>query len=466
MDSIRAIFFATVFFSISCGSGGKGGDDVFDADIQEEEIEEIAGDVEIQEFEAGEVTINEKFRVLYGYRGRLLDNEDEHDLHIMEASEPEKSFNLTKFSLENTGYNCNLGCVTDRGLEWIAVAYKETEIQEDFDYKLGRFTTAMTVDIDKISGIKAVTDIKFGGGFLYFSKKLPEKCAENPPSYCYDIYRVDLSNLSKMDKIITFPPIEKAAGSLYKGHFHLSEDGKTVVLLNPTIGSQNIYIWRDGKLAELDYICHNLEPGGKCIGTGSQNTDKDPLAVSPDGNDIVIFLIEDNREFNVRRYNIKDNWGKYSNLLKVPSDYSKNACYNKKEWQYTYVRGTPIVRGDGRIYFIGEAKCGNTKTWTNLVSMDISIIGDGTAITEEEIVKITDNPKGNTSRNVEIFNFDFSTEGNYVVFAGTPMFQVDGYIIPDSSQRHFNDREIWIINRGGGPMAQLTNSLQFLVSSP
>lgn len=460
-------FFIILFLFQSCAEGEKG------EDIIENEIKEITdiSDTETDFYEKKEININENFRIVYGYRGRITagpeKNTDKHDLWLLNPLKyKEEPLNLTKFALQNIkDLNCDKGCIIDRNLTWIAVSTTGMT-PKGADYKIGKFNNELIVSLVKWAVLKEKKYLAFAGNYLYYSELVD--CTGSPQSCYYDIHRVNLENPSDKQKITTFPPMEELKHSIYSGRFFLSNDGKTIAILNPTIRSQTLFVWRDGKLIKLDYICPHKGPSGECIGTGSFYTDNDPVAISPDGEEVIAFFIVD-PELRAYRYKIKGGGVFYSTILKVPmGSYIENACYNKKDWQYTEVVGNPLWTEDKKFaLFIGSNSvngkpCGGyIKPKTDILKIELKNIGDGTPIVEEELIKVTNNPEGDISQNIQISAMDISPQNKFIIFRATPHLQIDGTPIPDISSRQLTDKELYIIGIDGEGFLQLTNSLDF-----
>jgi hypothetical protein len=458
-------YFLFFIFFLSCTSSGSKSDativeDIPETDAASEEMTDICGLPDISY--DGEVVMNENFRILYGYRGRIIGpppegNSDKHDLWLMDPSKPKEAINLTQFGLKETGYNCNLGCIIDSSIHWIALTVSEAS-EKGFDFILGKFNDKLAVSIVKGEELKEKADYIFDHDVLYYSEQMT--CTGNPPSCQYDIYKITFDPMKK-EKILTFPPIDDLKDSVYKGHLHLGMDGKTLIFLNPTIRSQTVYVFKEGKLIKVDYICPTIGEGGQCIGAGSYYSDNDPVNLAPDGENIAAFFLEEN-EYRLRLYNLKTDAKKYSVMVAVPKDYAVNACYNKKEWQYTQVVDKPVFTPDSQeVIFIGKAQCYGTKPWTNIIRLKTADIGDGTPLEECEFRKITNNPKEDSAWNINIRSIEISPEGKWIVFTGTPTWQVDGNLITAASLRHFNDNEVWMVSIDGGKALQLTNNMDF-----
>jgi len=326
---------------------------------------------------------DEDFVVLFTYRGRIPGyNDHEADLHLilpdgtnpLNPAEP-GSQPLTSFYLEGvadcqlvvedaqgteTGFepcSCKYGCLVDRALQWIAISIRKPSAS-GFTFQLGRFDTQLGVKMIKGVTLEDVIDFKFGGNYLYYSKLL--QC--EGLSCQYTVHRVQLDPVGQPQELLIFPPDNDPdwpKHSNYKGHFKVSGDGEVLVFLGTTIRSNRIYMWKAGNLHELDYICQTMQ-GGECIGAGSEYTDTDPVAISPDSSVIAAFTIAE-RDLRLRLYDTETMDQKYLNLFTVPAGgYLTNICPNiaAEPWKFKEVLGDPVFTQDGAsLLFMAHDDC-------------------------------------------------------------------------------------------------------------
>jgi len=447
------------------------------------------------------------FKILFGYQGRIPGfNNEEHDLYLIN---PDRSNPLvpdspgpqplTGFSLSEATDNCqlvlaedaegnpteyapcscNFGCVVDRSLKWIAVSVSKPTAS-GFTFQIGRFDTALHVAMVKGVFMKNVVDFKFAGNYLYYSKQ--HFC---DGAHCqYTIFRRQLEPIGAEEELVVFPPEyddDWPKHSNYKGHFRTSQDGKVVILLGTTIRSVRIYMWKDGNLHELDYIC-NHEVNGECIGAGSEYTDTDPVAVTPDNSKIIAFTVAE-RDLRLRVYDTATLEQKYLNLFSVKQGtYLAEVCkyINKdKAWEFQKVVGAPRFSPDGKsLYFVAYNECADViaaykKPHTNILMMALSAVGDGTPFEETDFVNITNNPMNGLPENSVIESFDLSPSAKTIVYTGSPMFSftgdpLDPYLEPmgPDAERPKKDKEVWLIGSGGQGRTQLTDDKKFSAQSP
>ncbi|MBM4394485.1 MAG: hypothetical protein FJ087_02205, partial [Deltaproteobacteria bacterium] len=263
-----------VAVACACSGGGNGGgepdfappDDVVDGDA--------VTDVPPADAPKQPVLVGEDFRVIYGYAGRPVKPElvGRHDLLLADPrdADPENDFSLTDRALKKLDppLNCDIGCFTDPDMRWLAVATATEAKDGTRTIKLGRFLADhQAVNMDKFEGLTGVKHLAFAGDFLFFTRPQPDcQADEGPPATCFQVFRLDLNTLARMDLILTFPPPDTLAHSMYGGYFTPSEDGSTVVFMNPRNNSQRVYVWRAGPPGALrkvgDTLCAVPDPQG------------------------------------------------------------------------------------------------------------------------------------------------------------------------------------------------------------
>lgn len=413
------------------------------------------------------------FLVLFGYRNRLP-GMNEFDVNMMYPVQRYEPVKLTEFSLKETGKTCEYGCAVDDTIEWIAVNGAAPDV-DGFDFQMGRFNSCLEVSLVKGAELADKAHFAFAKNFIYYSEK-NDGCTG--PSCQYSVWRLDLTNPADKKQIIAaFPPQDDPdwvnGSTTFKGRFRVSPDGESVILLSPTIRSQRVYIWTKGTLHEVDYLCENFQ-NGNCIGAGSEYSDRDPIAISPDSSTVVLFTLAE-RALRVRRYStINPNDTGQSPLLSVATasgdaDYNNVACALKEDWQFTHVVGNPEYTPDGKhIVFIGRSSCSPTaaKGRTNLYKIDPSWIGDLTKVEEHEVINLTNNPDDDSTANKEITSMTLSPDGQHVIFTATPHLTTSWAPISESDARHTTDREIYIVSICGGESTQLTSDVSLEASGP
>lgn len=452
----------------ACGSNVS--PEVFEEvdEIIEEEVTHIPRPVEV----------TEDFRVVYGYQGRIpgpSGNTHLHDLFVMDPRGIAKQVSLTK-TLANTGLNCNLGCFVDAKLKALAVV-TEQDGPGTYKVRIARLDKDLSPYFGDFPDITQVRYLRFGKDSLYWSSpQLECQSRTNPPSNCFSINKIAIENPSLIERLFSFPPPDALAGSQFQGSFVIGEDGESLVLLNPTNVSQTLYVWSDGRLTRVGLpICAAPDPTGRLdrcgtSGTSSQFTDKDPVGLSADRRHLIYALIEGDQELRLYHDDLVFGTRTYSVLLTVPNGYTANACYNMLDWQYKAVLPPIRFTSDGKeVILLGYSDCGQNrdKPWTNLVRIAIDRIGTGKKLTENDLFKITDNPKGAIAACISITSFDLSPSGEYVVFLGTPTLESDGKTpIKDTDVRGRTSAEVYVTRTDGTALpVQLTNSLEFKATS-
>lgn len=455
---------------------------------------------------------DDEFWVVYGERGRIPGTNDaEFDLYIINQDggnplDPNDTepLSITGFSLKSQTFqwcqepavplSCAKGCFVDRDLKWIAAAVpvptasqldptspdydpayeclklsgELPDASKGFSVLLGKFDPTLHVSIIKGAIFKNIADFQFAGGKMFYSKVA--SCAG--PSCTYNIFMRDLEkNVNEEHLLFTFPPdAESLDDSIYKGHFTVSNDGEVVAILNPTIRSQSYWIWQNGAIQRLNLLCTNRQ-SGQCIGTGSEYSDEDPIAISPDRTLLQTFTVAEGK-LRAWVYHTKEAVEPlWSNLTQVPSgsSYKNNICAHMTEdWQYAYVKAQPRFSADGKsVYYLGRSECNDLgKPETDLLEIPIDVIGNGKPVSANDVRHITKNPKNSTSDNTVIDDFDLCPGGKTLVFNATPNFDKGGEKLGDDSQTARKDREIYFIGVDGCGKMQVTSSLSYETVAP
>jgi hypothetical protein len=450
---------------------------------------------------------DDDFVALFGYQGRIPGvNNEEHDLFLVnpDRSNPVKPEQpgpqpLTGFSITEATDNCqlilaedengnpteyapcscNFGCVVDRSLNWMAVSVKKPT-ENGFTFQIGRFDDSLHVAMVKGIFMKDIVDFKFAANYLYYSRK--DVCEGLKCQY--KIFRRQLDPVGLEEELFVFPPQgdpDWPKHSNYTGHFKVSNDGSMLVLLGTTIRSVRIYMWKQGILHEVDYICNHIV-NQDCIGAGSEYTDTDPIAISPDNSKIIFFAISETH-LKARVYDTATLQKKELPLMSVPTGtYLAEVCkYINKgvDWQFEKVTGDPKFSPDGKsVYFITRNECSDViaaykKPHTNILMMDLAIVGDGSPFEESDFVNVTRNPLNDQPENTVVESFDISPSGKTLLFAGTPIYKFEGdpadpYLEPlgPDHERTFKDKEIWVVGSAGQGKTQVTDSKTFMAQSP
>ena len=447
------------------GGGGGGGGDASAADTTADGAggDALAEDAGVDT--APTPSEPEDYRVVYGYQGRITgENTEQFDLWVV-APDGSSPVNLTQASLSALGHTCEFGCVVDQALGWIAVSVAPAD-QGQFTFRVGQISPDLTVHLHKSGSIEDVIDLKFAGHHLFYSQRVG--CKDEGKNCQYAIHELNLDDLST-ETLGVFPPDtdpDYAGGkSTYQGHFHVSPDAESVIVLSPTIASVRVYLIKGGLLSELDFICQDLS-SGNCSGTGSWYTDRDPMAISHDSRH-VLFFTKAEKDAVLRLYdttNVTDK--RFSFLMSVPTGSIKDnniACANKAPWQFIDVAGIPrFTRDNQRVVLVGRSDCGD-RPETNIYSMEVASIGDGSQFDASDLTALVDKPTGDTVDNVIIHELDPAPAGRFWVFSGTPTIQSNGQPVPAGSSRAKNDAEVYVLDPATGAFAQITNDVEYKV---
>lgn len=412
------------------------------------------------------------WRVVFNYRSRNPRTSDVNDLWIMDADGSNAS-SITEFAkLDEEGLSCNFGCFPSPDLKWIAVADGPPSAEGGFSLKLGRFNAALEVSIFKGLTLTGVVDFKFADDRMFYSTI--GSCTG--PSCQYDFHVVNLEvNVNDRVKFLTFPSAEGLSGSTYKGNFKVSPDGNNLVMLQTTIRSVAVYLWRDGKgLVQLDFIC-KFGTQGDCSGTGSEYSDLDPVAISPDNRYIVFFTFSD-RWQRARVYDTEDPDDiRLSIMASVPTGvYIERVCEDGmlEDWQWQRVIGDPVFTPDGEeVVFLSENACPEggaqpVKSQRNVYRVKLATLLSGKTLTEDDVFNVTANPKGDVTANRRPSGFALSQDGATVVMTATPSLDQSGAPIGDGQARQRNDREVYRVRLDGENLEQISNDITNSAESP
>jgi len=462
--------FGAVLALGSVSACGDSGGDKKDATSATNEDGSADGDVvEVDPWIAPAET--NAFRVLYDNRGRI--NTDLNELWLMD-SDGENEEPLTELAkLADEDLSCNYGCIVSPDLVWIVVVTGPPTAGGGFSLKLGKFNADKEVHLLKGGDLTGIIDFHFAGDRMFYSRK--KSCTG--PSCTYDISVVQLDeDVNEETPFLTFPLDNELEGSTYKGHFEVSADGNNVVLLNTTIRSVDVYLFRFGTgLVELDYLC-KFGDKNNCTGTGSEYSDTDPVAIDANGRYIAFFTFADKWQ-RVRLYDTENPAQIKSSIVGsvTTGAWISNACSDPNaiaEWQWKRVIGNPYFTPDGKeIVFIGVNDCpvdgvDPIKPQSNIYRIKLDTILSEKTLTADDVFNITRGPKGDVTANRVPDAFGLSPDGATVVFVGTPMFDQSGNAIPDGNARQRNDREVYRIRLDGSNVQQLTNDIEFSAEAP
>ncbi len=380
------------------------------------------------------------------------------------------AFEFTKSSFKAQGLSCDFGCLISRDLAYVAVATGDATAS-GYQYQLGTLNKQLAVFIGKFGTIDNVIDIHFGGGDLFYSVR--GDCQGGDTVCQYAIHKRYLANALPngptdtvlIPKMAPDGDSDVVKDTTYGGHFQVSDDGKTIVILTPTIRSVKVYAWQNGNLSKLDYICEHPN-GTDCSGTGSQYHDTDKVAISPDGKTVVLFTIVD-RFLRARKYVIGTEVAPtFSNLVEVPAgNYLQQACsvVQKSGWQHVQVLGTPYFSADGQfVYHLGSSHCSDAPTdkdFTDIMALPVAKIGD--AIGPGDWLNLTKNPRDNSTNNRKIFSFSMSPARQVFLISATATVDQNGDPIKDGTSRELKDTELYTLTVGDTAWHAVTNELTY-----
>ncbi len=365
--------------------------------------------------------------------------------------------------------SCTNGCIADRSGHWLAVVVALPDESGGSKVRLFRLFDGPVVQASGIADIVDVRAFAFGKDSFVFTRA-QYGCYESDThrKACAKFFRIDLSvaNPAGEESLFTFPTeadLDKVLAP--SGNFRIGDDGRTILVLGPTVGSQSVWLWRGPTglpIRVAGPICGAGTIDGACQESGSAFSDTDPVALSPDGNHLVLALVENDRALVLVHVDLPQaGTRKTASLLKMAEgiSFAENACYNRQRvnpWQPTFVQGPLRFSPDGtEVLFVAGTECdpNRTRPWTNVLALPLSRIdGEGT-LARDHLRWITEFPTDETrTACVSILpgSMDLSPTGDHVVFAGSPMLDSTGTaVIPDGQQQLYLDAEVWAVRRDG-----------------
>lgn len=431
----------------------------------------------------------EDFVIPFVYKGMVPgENLDKSDLYLVDskgrnplAPSVNKPVLLTTFALDpdacqlvlekkpdgtplsTAACSCNLGCLVDDNLTWIAVTVEKPS-QTGFAFQVGKFNADLEVKMVKGAVFKNIVDIAFAGDYLYFSQV----------SYCQDpgcqfvVFRYDLSYIDQPESLFLLPPDDdqdyKNGQHTTDGHFLASRDGSTLAFLSPTIRSSRLYVWRGEQLKELDYVCPGEMQDGHCTGTGSEFSDVDPTAFTSDGKRLAWFVqIKDRLE--LRSYDTDT--GKLETLVLMSTDgkdYNSVSCQQilESSWKFNDV-GSAVFNDDGSVLMLlARSHCTlSSKPFTDVLALDTSVISGG-QFDESSFKNLTLNQRNNGLLNTIIEGFALSPQEKAIVYMANPIYGEDKKTpLSENSANAKQSRELWVVSASGGIKTQITFNAKF-----
>ncbi len=417
------------------------------------------------------------WQVIYGNRLRPGQTPpqgfQDNDLWLMD-SDGANLRTLTSFGdLEQTDppLTCNYGCFVSPDMKWIAVV-AGPPTSTGFTLRLGQFDSGMKVSLLKGAEIADIIDFQFVADRMFYSKIAT--CAGGACEYAFSVVELQ-ENVNLPIPFETYPKGEDLAGSTYKGHFRVGDNGRSMVMLNTTIRSVLVSMWKEGTgIVKLDFIC-KFGGQGNCQGTGSEYTDTDPVAIDPTGRYVAFFTSADRWQ----RIHLYDTLGGVTGTSSIVAEvdsggYVENACKDGvlADWQWRRVVSDAYFTPDGsEIVFIGENDCPVNgaqpdKPRANIYRIKVATLLSGKTLEEGDVFDVTKSPFGDVTLNRRPSAFQISPDGATIVFTGTTSYDSGGSLIADGGSRQRSDREVYRIRLDGTNIEQLTNQIQFTAESP
>jgi len=453
----------------ACGSGGTGSDVPFTPDVLQDGA---AGDTGPDTPKAP-TKVDEAFRVVFPYVKYVPPTATQvlWMNPIQRESDPQTTFEAS-LPTQSPPLSCQLGCIADRSGNWLAVVVSGPT--SDTGGSTVRLFRLFDGPVLGSSGIPDVVDVRtfaFGADAFVFTR-MQYGCYESDTQKrgCAKFFRIDLSvaNPAGEESLFTFPT-EELLNTLIppSGAFRMGQDDRTVIVLGPTITSQSAWWWRGPTglpIQAVGPICAGTAPDGGCLSAGLGYSDTDPVALSPDGNHLVLALVERDRSLILTHVDLRDGTGsrKTASLLTMPeatTSFTTNACYNRlipgNEWRPTFVAPPLRFSADGtEVIFVAGTNCkpNSARPWTNVLAIPLDRIDAEGVIARDDLRWVTDFPPGDTlAACVSILpdSMDLSPTGDYVVFAGSPQLDSSFQAIADGQLQLGNDDEVWVTRRDG-----------------
>jgi hypothetical protein len=155
--------------------------------------------------------------------------------------------------------------------------------------------------------------------------------------------------------------------------------------------------------------------------------------------------------------------------MSVPegTSYKTSACNHLAEdWQFTRVNQISYAPEGDSLLYLGRSECTTgAKARTDILELDASVLCSCKEIEPTDIRNITQNPDNSTASNIVISSFDVCPGGEVIAMVGTPKFDANGKLVPDSSTAHRNDTEVYLIRRDGKLIKQMSREAAWEVTS-
>ncbi len=373
----------------------------------------------------------------------------------------------------NPNIDCTAGCFTDPTMKWFAYMESKPGPTEGRQLVVGSLGEGLVFQPIEGAVIPDVTDLAFAGDRLYLSRRMPSCDSEIGTSkVCWVFLRMDLRQPTVLETLFTFPT-PQIRQSAHAGHFTVSADGSTIVIQNPRYGELELWVWRQGGSDDPGVLLQVGESicGARRAATESCSsnlglfTDREPIAVSTDGNLVVLAAIENDQALRLFALDLRDESPDfcraqlaYVNLAAEGGGFRADAYYNPLTAPFTDIQAGMALVGTGdetELVFVGERKSpnaiGKTGVTTNLAAISADALQK---CSDEGLVplrRITEFQAGNVPANVLITEGGFSVSpgGAFVAFLGTPVLQSDGRPVSESGSQHIEDREAHVTRVDG-----------------
>lgn len=366
---------------------------------------------------------------------------------------------------------CALGCHPSPDMRYLAVVTANTASGDVvLVLKLDSELNPVRTEFGEIENVRR---FQFVGDTMFLST-IKDDCEPTVglPKKCYEIKRLDIST-GTITKLFEFPTADNLNKSAYSGMFTADADGTTVVTLDPLPGSLTLWAWSEEKGLKTvgEPICEYEKIGQTCKEDGGNFTDREPLGISSDGTQAVLALVENEVALKLFRFDLTNGTRTAVTLMDTPSEFGLNACYNRKDWQFTKILA-PIVFSpdDSEVRFIGQAACNDNadKPWTNLVALPVAAIAGDIELGHDDFRWITRFPTGYLVESVSLLSYGFaaSPSDEFMVLAGTPVLMSDWKPIPLESPQHVTDAEVYVTRTDGSASpVQISGSVDYAATS-
>ncbi len=422
--------------------------------------------------------VDEDFRLLLTRVGALDPNRNALvllDPRLREWQEDSAPFVITSSQTQGTaspspanpGLDCRLGCFADASMTWLAVQQEIPDTFGNTQLVVGRLDQEWVFRPLDDEPIPDVTALAFAGPWLVYSQRILKCEADTgPPQTCWMFRRLNLESPSEVEDLFQFPTSRNLHLSGHAGQFTVSGDGSTLVVQDPRPGTLTLWAWRQeddrGVRQVGEPICgERLDRNEQCPQVPGRFTDREPLALSMDGDVAVLAVIEHDLALRLLALDLDQANPALTrtDLSRVPTSdettFRADACFNPQTAWWTRVHPSMRIAGSGperELVFVAERKCGRTqKPSTQIVAAPVAQLLDDPKV-PRTIRRVTNFPEGDVPANVVIPDggFDLSPSGTLVAFLGTPILNSEGVPLQDSDQgQQYNDVEVHVTRLDG-----------------